>query len=99
VIGRRGEVRQGGLDIDKPIGTGSADSDARDFDAQLGGQLVAGLGDLIVEIRPDAVDGQRADRDREGAEDDEGQQGRDAREAYADRQLVEAGGKARNGAP
>ena len=44
---------------------------------------------LAVEVLADAVDRQRADRDREAAQDHERQQRRDPRQTDPDRQAVE----------
>ena len=70
-----------------------------DFDAQLRGQLRGGLRDLAVEVRADAAHRQRADGDREAAEDHEREQRRDAGQAHADRQPVERRGQALDRAP
>ena len=54
---------------------------------------------LVVEVAADAVDGQRADRDGERAQDHERQQRRDRGEAHADRQPVEARRQTPDGDP
>ena len=59
-------------------------------DPQLRGELKRGRVDLVVEVGAHAVHGEGADRHREGAQDHERQQRRDARQAHADGQTVEA---------
>jgi hypothetical protein len=84
VVGSGGEVAQPRFDPERV-----------DRDDELGGKLFGNVRHLAIEVGADAVHRQRADRDREGAEDDEGQKRRDARQANPDRQPVEAGRYAR----
>ncbi len=60
-------------------------------DLQQPGEVDGVGGDFAVEVRADAVHGERADDQREGAEDHEREQRRDAGQAGADRQAVEGG--------
>ena len=83
VVGLRGEILERG-----------ADPQRVDADPQLRRELFGGVEDLTVEVGADAMDGQRADGEREGAQDHERQQGRHAGQAHSDRQPVEAGGDA-----
>ena len=75
------QIRQRRLDLDVVV---------RGYrDAHVAGQFAGGRFDLAIEVRTDAVDGQRADRDRERAQDRERQQRRDAGQLRADRQPIE----------
>ena len=71
----------------------------RHCDLQQAGEVVGGDCDFAVEVGADAVHGERADDQRERAQDHERQQRRDARQARADRQAVERRRDAREQLP
>jgi hypothetical protein len=72
-----------GFDFELPVVGGP------DGDVQLLGELFAGLDDLAVEVRAEAMDGERADDESECAQDRERQERRDAGQTDADWQAVE----------